>query len=75
MATSQTPQLDAKLLLGISPAQGLHTKLLLEDNFSRLRSLSSSVALHQQLLDLAYTTLLSWAVHVARVLDDGFHEH
>jgi hypothetical protein len=61
--TSQASRLDAKLLLGISPARGL-----LEDNFSMLCSLSSSGAPHQSLLDVAHTALLSRGLHAARVL-------
>jgi hypothetical protein len=64
MTTSQAPRLYTKLLLGISPVRGLHLK----DNFSRLRSLSSSGAPHQQLLDMAHMALLSWGLHAARVL-------
>jgi hypothetical protein len=47
---------------------GAALKLLLEDNFSRLRSLPISGAPHQQILDVAHTALLSRGLHAARVL-------
>jgi hypothetical protein len=43
-------------------------KLLLEDDSSRLRLLSSLGALYQQLLDMAHMVLLSRGLHAARVL-------
>jgi hypothetical protein len=57
MATSQAQRLDTKLLLGNSPARGAELKLLLKNNSSKLRSLSSSGPLQQLLLDVAHTTL------------------
>jgi hypothetical protein len=50
-------------------------KLLLEDNFSRLCSLSSSRAPHQQLLNVAHTTLLSRGYTLQEYSDDGFRKN
>jgi hypothetical protein len=47
---------------------GVALKLLLEDDSSRLRLLSSSGDPYQQLLDVAHTALLSRGLHAARVL-------
>jgi hypothetical protein len=54
---------------------GAALKLLLEDNFSRLRSLLSSRAPHQQLLDMAHTALFLGSYTLQEYSDDGFREH
>jgi hypothetical protein len=75
MTTSQTPRLDAELLLGISPARGLHSNYYSKDNFSRLRSLSSS--------GLRTNNYSTWLIRLfylggymlRKYSNDGFHEH
>jgi hypothetical protein len=47
---------------------GATLKILLEDNFNMLHSLSSSGAPHQQVLDVTHMALLSWGLHATRVL-------
>jgi hypothetical protein len=49
-------------------SSGATLKLLLEDNSSRLRLLSSSGAPYQHLLNVAHMALLSQGLHAARVL-------
>jgi hypothetical protein len=59
MATFQAPRLDAEITTRNLSSSGAALQLLLEDNFSMLRSLSSSGAPHQQLLDVAPTAHLA----------------
>jgi hypothetical protein len=49
-------------------SSGAALGIQLENNFNMLRSLSSSGAPHQSLLDVAHIALLSRGLHVARVL-------
>jgi hypothetical protein len=72
MATSQTPRLDVKLLLAISPARGLHSnyfsRTTLED-FAR-----------SQARELYYNNYSTWLIRLSYLggytlqeyLDDGF---
>jgi hypothetical protein len=59
-APATTFQYDPCTSIGAasSQTQGLHTKLLLDDNSSSLRLLSSSGAQHQQLLDVVPVAFL-----------------
>jgi hypothetical protein len=54
---------------------GAALKLLLEDNFSSLCSLSSSGAPHQQLLEVAHTALFLGSYTLQEYSDDVFREH
>jgi hypothetical protein len=68
MATFQARRLNAEITTRNLSSSGAALNILLKDNFSMLRSLSSSGAPYQQLLDVAYMALLSRGLHTARVL-------
>jgi hypothetical protein len=68
MATFQAPRLDAEITTRNLSSSGAALNILLKDNFNMLRSLSSSGAPYQQLLDVAHMALLSRGLHAARVL-------
>jgi hypothetical protein len=75
MATFQAPRLDAEITTRNLSSSGAALNILLKDNFSMLRSLSSS-----GLRTNNYSTWLIWLSYpggytLQEYSDDGFREH